>query len=179
MPELAELLKVLDETGHHPLGPSGASRWMQCPGSLAATLHIPDTSNPYAEEGTKAHALAEFYLNKEDVVLEDYPEEMVEHISAYVDYVGKYAKRLFVEQDIDLGHLIPGCRGTADVVYVNGDELGIIDLKYGMGKVEPTTPQLKIYLSGARKAFASKGKTFKKFRVHIFQPRNGGALRYG
>ena len=43
---------------HSVLSPSGAHRWMRCPGSIAAESGMPDTSSKYAAEGTAAHELA-------------------------------------------------------------------------------------------------------------------------
>lgn len=44
---------------HALLSPSSAVRWMTCPGSVALTKDMPDTSSKFADEGTLAHALAE------------------------------------------------------------------------------------------------------------------------
>ena len=43
---------------HARLSPSGAEKWMTCPGSVALEADEPDTSNDYSDEGTAAHFLA-------------------------------------------------------------------------------------------------------------------------
>lgn len=46
--------------GHHPLGASGAYRWMRCPGSVRLIEAVgKDESTTYAETGTVAAALAD------------------------------------------------------------------------------------------------------------------------
>lgn len=47
---------------HALLSPSSAHRWCSCPGSVALTKDLPNVSSPYAEEGTRAHRLAELAL---------------------------------------------------------------------------------------------------------------------
>lgn len=49
---------------HARFSPSGASKWMVCPGSLALERGIKDTSSKYADEGTAAHELAAWVLNE-------------------------------------------------------------------------------------------------------------------
>lgn len=51
--------------GHARLSPSGAKRWMTCPGSIALSQGIPDTSSPFADEGTAAHTLADHCFEKD------------------------------------------------------------------------------------------------------------------
>lgn len=43
---------------HAKLSPSGADRWMVCPGSTVLEAGKPDTSSSFADEGTAAHFLA-------------------------------------------------------------------------------------------------------------------------
>jgi hypothetical protein len=50
---------------HAKLSPSGAHRWMRCPGSLFMESKHPDTSSEFASEGTFAHALAALCLEDE------------------------------------------------------------------------------------------------------------------
>ena len=48
--------------GHAKLSPSGAHRWMACPGSIVLESNIPDKGSVYADEGTAAHELAAWCL---------------------------------------------------------------------------------------------------------------------
>jgi hypothetical protein len=48
----------MSEPAHAKLGPSGAHRWMSCPGSIVLEEDVPDRSSVYADEGTAAHMLA-------------------------------------------------------------------------------------------------------------------------
>lgn len=43
---------------HAKYAPSGASRWLNCPGSVGLEAELPDTSSHYADEGSCAHDLA-------------------------------------------------------------------------------------------------------------------------
>jgi len=74
---------------HHPLGASGASRWLACPGSVRLSADLPDPGSAYAEEGTLAHQLAEVCLSQhvdpEDVP-GDYSSDMRYYTRVYLDY---------------------------------------------------------------------------------------------
>lgn len=48
--------------GHSPLGASGASRWMKCPGSVTLSSGVEDEESDHAALGTAAHALAAHLL---------------------------------------------------------------------------------------------------------------------
>ncbi len=48
---------------HAVLSPSGADRWMQCPGSVVLSEGVADQSSSYADEGTAAHFLASTCLS--------------------------------------------------------------------------------------------------------------------
>lgn len=50
--------------GHALLPPSGAHRWLYCPGSVAASVDAPESYSTYADEGTAAHALLEWCLRE-------------------------------------------------------------------------------------------------------------------
>lgn len=55
---------------HAVLSPSGADRWMQCPGSVRLSEGMPDTSSKAADEGTAAHFMAsESLIAKVDAIV--------------------------------------------------------------------------------------------------------------
>ena len=47
---------------HARLAPSAAKRWINCPGSVKATEHLPDSTSEAAAEGTAAHELCSLCL---------------------------------------------------------------------------------------------------------------------
>lgn len=147
---------------HARFSPSSAGRRIQCPPSLLLEEQFPDTTSPYAEEGTYGHALAEKkleqYLSKKKIKTqksEYHTEELEEAVDEYVQYVidtieeGKKAGQVVVsiEQRVDVSAYAEGCFGTADAMVLSNDELHIIDLKLGRG-VEVSAennPQLMCY----------------------------------
>lgn len=162
---------------HAKLSPSSAARWMHCAGSVALTADMPDETTSYAEEGTKAHGLAEFCLthtlNTDSVVGSEYDDDMRMHVQSHIDYVRKVAngERLYVEQRLDLREWIADGFGTADTLILKKRErhLDVIDLKYGMGKVNAEgNEQLYIYALGA---LANVRGQVDTVAVHISQPR--------
>ncbi len=174
-------------SGHATLSPSGASRWMQCPASVAMTDGMRDTAGDDAKYGTDAHELAALCLDTgceaadlrgntmgEGNTVDD---EMIEGVQRYIDDVRKIADggTLLVEQRVPLEHITGelNATGTADTVIVKGDELIIVDLKFGRGvRVDAeNNPQLRLYALGAMAAFAHE--PFTTVRTIIHQPRLG------
>ena len=179
---------------HAKLSPSGAHRWMACPGSVVLEAEYPDESSTYAREGSAAHELAALVLeNKEDSaqpyvgkqvqfydgdeeVLWPITQSMADHVDDYIKLVREYAEggTLMVEQRLGIGHITgeEGAKGTSDVVIVRGGELIVIDLKFGMGvKVDAQdNPQLQLYALGALNEFDMLGD-FHTVTVVIHQPR--------
>lgn len=168
---------------HAKMSPSGAHRWMRCPASLLLEQTMPDSSSKYAEEGTRAHALAA-------AVLEGQPDlgpaddiSMVEYISDYAKLVREYAEggTLLVEQRVEFSKWIdvPNSFGTADAVILHPDRLTIIDLKYGMGvEVDAfENEQLMLYALGCLHEFDWAGD-FTEVVMVIHMPRRNYVGEY-
>ena len=49
---------------HAVLSASASKRWLSCPPSAKLNAELPDTTSEYAREGTCAHELAEYKVNK-------------------------------------------------------------------------------------------------------------------
>ena len=170
-------------SSHATHSPSGASRWMPCPGSIALTKGMPDEGSVYAEWGTAAHSLAEVCLteNTDPAAYEgrvfdgvEVDGEMVECVKKYADYVRGIGGELLVEQRLPINHITgeEGAGGTADAIIAMRDELIVIDLKTGRGvKVDAEdNEQLQIYALSALDEYSYLGD-FKQIRMGIVQPR--------
>jgi hypothetical protein len=152
------------ERAHAVLSASGADRWLNCPGSVALTRDMPDTSSSYAEWGTTCHELGELALRNrllgEKVVFESdkYDAEMYAAVAAYRNFAeGILAEHdeeplIWIEERLDFSRWVPGGFGTADLVLVfpRAKKAYMVDLKGGQGiKVfAADNPQLKLYGAG-------------------------------
>lgn len=89
---------------HSVLAPSAASRWVNCPGSVHATLELQtgaDTGSAYAHEGTAAHKLLELCMR-----LHCAPDELKgAQVHRYTDQAGKEVGHSVNEDMIEaVGH---------------------------------------------------------------------------
>lgn len=181
---------------HAKLSPSGAHRWLRCPGSVVLEAPYPDTSSSYAREGTAAHELAAIVLETDELNAQRYVDQMIEfddhgeevswrvtqdmadYVDDYVKLVRELAqgKMLLVERKVPISHLTgeEGATGTSDVVIVDtaGRNLTVVDLKYGMGvRVEAEeNPQLMMYALGALHEYDVLG-VFETVSMYIHMPR--------
>jgi len=185
-------------SSHSLLSPSSAHRWMRCPGSVALSQGIPDTSSKYADEGTAAHQLASWcldgkktaasFLGDQVAVLNEdgskvreifiVDDEMAENVQCYVDNVLRYAGNhpLLVEQRVDYSKYVGVAdqSGTGDAIILDYsiDTIEVHDLKYGRGvKVfAEDNEQEMLYGLGALYEYAALGD-WKQVRLVIHQPR--------
>lgn len=110
--EVETITPDIEESKHERLGGSSASRWVQCPGSVAMCEALPRPPEAHvARKGTFAHSLAELCLleflehkrsgtdpdikfkllaaHKPDWLTEEEHSEVIEHAQAYRDAVFK------------------------------------------------------------------------------------------
>ena len=172
---------------HAILSASASHRWLKCLPSARWEQQFPDKTSAYAEEGTRAHALAERTLKEfreggsPEVVSDD--AEMKEAIQSYVDtVVEKYTEarqaspdaKLLIEQHLDFSKYVPEGFGTGDCLIISDKILEVCDLKYGKG-VEVSAQgnsQMRLYALGAIEA-QEMFWGFDKVRMTIIQPRIG------
>jgi len=149
--------------------PSGAHRWMHCPGSVYAESKYPDRASPAALEGTAAHAVAEFCLSHQHLLQAKYDrthcegvevtDEMLEAVQVYLDFIAKHVKSVpLVKMYVETKVIVPdtNLEGTADCVLIQPmGALHIIDYKHGAGVpvYAEGNPQLRIYALGALSLF--------------------------
>lgn len=151
----------MSPNAHSPLGASNASRWMACPGSVAAMAALPPApTSPDAALGTAAHALAELCLlngataeSHIGTTIEAHvvTESMADAVQLYLDTVRECQRRmphatLYVERRVDLSWLHPQMFGTTDAMLIEpwGPAV-VIDYKNGANAVEVTGPQMPYY----------------------------------
>lgn len=176
---------------HATLSASASHRWLACPPSALLCAEIEDQSSPYAQQGTDAHELCEYLVEKalgHDVTdptesLGTYDAEMQESAEGYRSFVMEQlagAKEhcsdplVCIEQRLDFSRWVPEGFGTGDCVIVADDTLHIIDFKYGVGVLVSAVDnsQLKCYALGALDTFGSL-YDIRRIKLSIYQPRRG------
>ena len=180
---------------HAVLSASGAHRWLECTPSARLEENFEDKPSESAKEGTLAHAIAEAKVRNMLIdplpkrsfnkLLKDftndsmYQKEMDALTNEYAEYIRgivlSYPQKPYVavEVKLNLSAYIPEGFGTADCIIISGNELHIVDLKYG--KNVPVSaednPQLKLYALGAVGEY-ELFYNIQSVHMHIFQPRN-------
>ena len=184
---------------HASWSASATERNWLCPGALALTIDLPETTTEAADWGTVAHEISELCLrhgkDPTDFIGEtrkgkkfsfEVDDEMAECVGEYVTYVrqaavaaapakGNPADHLQIEQKFSLDSLKPpfDAGGTGDaVIYApESKTLEVVDLKTGRGKVVEVVgnPQLRTYALGAM--LANRNLAVETVKVTIVQPR--------
>lgn len=180
-------------SAHSTWSASGFEQKMLCPGSHVLQQGKPRRSSQYAAEGTAAHQVLTWALQESrpaaayigrvieaDGFTFTVDEDMTGHVQVCIDYVTDAAGdegvifadiRVNYSQYLDTPEL--EAWGTADVIIARGDELIVIDFKYGMG-VEVSAernPQMSLYALGALQAYQGLVADFERVRMVISQPR--------
>lgn len=178
------------QKAHASLGASNAYRWMNCPGSVSLTAPLPGgASSVHAQDGTRAHAVAEICLRAEQDPQEwlgqrieggIVTQEMVDAVNLYVDFCRalRTSRSTYrVEQRFDLSPLHPPVPmfGTADFPLYDPETrtLHVVDFKYGQGVVVEAVdnPQLQYYALGAVVTPPFAGLPVDTVEMTIVQPR--------
>lgn len=190
---------------HAVLSPSSAERWLSCPASIRMVDSLDrsdDGGSEWAEEGTRAHTLAEieasyaFGLTTKEqhdtfkaswlvtaLAHGDDVEEMERHARSYVNLLQDIASGMegtvTVRLELRVKTGVPGCWGTADAVLVSATRIAIVDYKYGQGIVvrAEENPQLMLYSVGALELMDLLG-SIETVDMWICQPRAGGQSHY-
>lgn len=182
------------ERMHAVLSASGAEKWLNCPPSARLEESYPDTSSPYAKEGTLAHEIAEFkarnyfietlpkrtFTSKLNKFKKDelYQNEMDEYTESYLEYIKEVAMKypskpyIALEKKIDFSKYVPDGYGTCDCILIHGNDMHIIDFKYGKGVPvsAENNSQLMLYALGALEAYFMLYQ-IETVHLSIFQPR--------
>ena len=192
-----KLLVEKAEGDHSPLGPSSAERWINCPGSVRLTRHLPDKPSAYAVEGTAAHKVAEecerlgvdalHFLDWTVVVRESgetfgvlVDREMVDAVQEFLDYVDEFNGDSLNESKVRFESLVPGGFGTLDRAKVDTRVVHLFDFKYGQGKevAAVDNPQLKLLALGFEEDYSWLAPGVEEYVLHIVQPRIGNVSHW-
>lgn len=178
-------------TEHAKLSPSGAKRWMCCPGSLSyvdllverGMIRRDRPTSDAALRGTALHDIAEEMLYEREVENPSWTdnagvehafttEEIEREVKPYVDRI--LARDILPDIELQVT-AAEGCWGTADSVQPDDENeiLYVDDLKTGHGKVNADSPQLAIYAVGALNHYELLGIDFKEVHAAIHQDRIG------
>jgi hypothetical protein len=174
---------------HALLSASSAHRWISCPPSALLSKKFEDTSSSFAQEGTDAHALAQYKLEKllgldtKDPTesLNFYDEEMNSHAEYYASFVLEQLEaaketcadsQILIEQKLDFSRYVPEGYGYVDCLIIADGTLTVIDYKYGLG-IEVSSernPQMLCYALGGLALFDG---IYDIDQIHliIYQPR--------
>lgn len=185
-----EKIEQTEDRAHARLGPSSASRWLRCPGSVnfLEDNEAEDGGGVPAAEGTILHSFCEDALNQNldaysfvgetrehdgfKLTLDD---DLADMMQAGLDVIDTLPGKLYVEYRVKLDRWMPGQFGTLDVGLAGKKRIHIWDWKWGFGPVDPVeNDQLRIYALGFWDNVARHVTDATDFTLHIWQPRAPG-----
>ncbi|HUD75660.1 MAG TPA: DUF2800 domain-containing protein [Terracidiphilus sp.] len=172
-------LALVHVSEHSKLPPSGAERWMTCPGSVVLSDGMPESESEYAAEGTRAHAFSERWLTLHFAQHGSEPSpaspeevEIKKNVKVYIDECISLAikeSKVFVEKKVSVNADV---YGTADFIswHPSTATIYVRDLKYGAGVSVDINRnvQLRIY---ALAALMTTKLPAKSVNIGIVQPR--------
>lgn len=165
----------MEET-HSRLSPSHSERWLNCPPSLTLCENTPKpTTTAHASEGKLAHNCAECALNQQqylpeaDKAMMEYAEEYAAYCHSLIPLESR--KRWGAEVRVQIP--LPDCYGTLDFFSTDGDNLHIVDYKYGQGVFvnAHNNTQLMLYAVGMCEMLGEDLSDSPDVHLHIYQPR--------
>lgn len=200
------------EAKHSTWGASKFESIMLCPGKHALEAGKPNSTSKYAAEGTAAHQVLTWALQQTkpakdfiganieaDGFIFVVDADMAGHVQTTIDYVYDLAGEdgvVFADIRVNYSSYLDvetdDAWGTADVIIARGNEIVVVDFKYGMGVevsagydvfvtsegVEVHTPvahkpnpQMALYALGALQAYNGLVADFDVVRLAISQPR--------
>lgn len=181
---------------HALLSASSAHKWIACPPSALLSKKFEDTSSSFAQEGTDAHTLAQYKLEKllglntKDPTesLSFYDEEMNSHAEYYAAFVIEQLEKaretcadpqILIEQKLDFSKYVPEGYGHVDCLIISDGTLTVIDYKYGLGiKVSAErNPQMFCYALGGLALFDGI-YDIENIHLIIYQPRRENISEY-
>lgn len=157
---------------HALLSASASKMWTECTPSAKLNAQAEERASPYAAEGTDAHTLCQYLVEKEyGIPTEDptehlsyYNEEMQECAEIYLSTIKEIMAdvlkicsdpKVLVEQRVNFSRWVPEGFGTADCIILADGTIHIIDYKHGAGILVPAEDniQMKCYALGALSMF--------------------------
>ncbi len=176
-------------TNHAFLSASASHRWLNCPPSAKLCEGVPDTSSPYAQEGTDCHELCAYLVEKAlgkkvkdptknltyyNAEMQNCAEEYCTYVLEQLEESKKYCSdpMVFIEQRLDFSRWVENGFGTGDCLILADQVLQIIDYKHGLGVLVESdhNSQMMCYALGALEAFDGI-YDIDRVTMTIFQPR--------
>lgn len=181
---------------HALLSASSSHRWLECPPSALLSAQVKDIPSEYAKQGTDAHTLCEYKVNKAlgretkdprseltylDGEMESASDDYAQYVLEQVESIRQKCKDpiVLVEQRLDFSRWVPEAFGTGDCVIVADESLTVIDMKYGEGVLVEAerNPQMMCYALGALELFDGI-YDINTISMTIFQPRRANVSTY-